>query len=77
VLDANRIAHARFPDYTSDSCQNAFWQAAGSLVNQRLSEGAGDFAGLWYSAWITAGQPPLDAQSVETEDTGAMAGWGR
>ena len=72
ILDAEKAVHARNPDVTSTAYRDAFWQATGAGVQQRLEQAAGDVASLWYSAWIVAGQPKLDAPVKEITDTFAL-----
>ena len=69
ILDAEKTVHDQSPDVTSTAYRDAFWQATGAGVQQRLEQAAGDLASLWYSAWIVAGQPKLDAPVKEIADT--------
>ena len=60
--------------YETPEYRDAFWKGAGATVITRREEGIGDLASVWYSAWIAAGKPKLDAAVMEIEDTAQAAG---
>ncbi|MDQ2730604.1 MAG: zinc dependent phospholipase C family protein [Armatimonadota bacterium] len=73
ILAADKTIHAQHADYDTPAYRDAFWTAVGPTVTGRLEQGSGDLASLWWSAWIAAGKPALDAPVQEITDTATEA----
>jgi hypothetical protein len=61
VLLADRRARAGLSDYT-DEYYDHFYNLAGPLVIQQLTDAATDVGSYWLTAWINAGRPQLPLQ---------------
>jgi len=61
VLLADRRAREGLSDYT-DEYYDHFYNLAGAVVIQRLTDAATDVGSYWLTAWINAGRPQLPLQ---------------
>ena len=60
ILLADRRSRSGLADYT-DEYYDRFYQQAGNILAQQISDSAADVGSYWQTSWTNAGKPALPA----------------
>jgi hypothetical protein len=61
IMLADRRSRAGLSDYT-DEYYDRFYQQAGNILAQQISDSAADVGSYWFTSWTNAGKPALPAK---------------